>query len=195
MTPSYASALGASGDRPAALAELMGIIVNGGLRRPLTRVSTLQFATGTPYETHLTARPMPGERVLQPEVADVVRRALIGVVEQGTARRLEGMLRRHDGSSIEIGGKTGTGDHRYDTHGRDGQVLSSRVVNRSATLVFFICSRWSMALAATPRTAAPADEVPDARWCDPPPQRPAVSSSRLRRARVAPSGWPDVARP
>jgi len=34
LVPSLATALGSSGDRPAALAELMGIIVNGGCARP-----------------------------------------------------------------------------------------------------------------------------------------------------------------
>lgn len=141
LTPSYASALGASGDRPAALAELMGIIVNGGMRLPVTRVASLQFARGTPYETHLAHQPAQAERVLQPEVADVVRSALIGVVENGTAKRLKGALVRRDGGVVEIGGKTGTGDHRFDTHGRGGRLISSRVVSRSATLVFLIGKR------------------------------------------------------
>ncbi|HSW06463.1 MAG TPA: transglycosylase domain-containing protein [Aquabacterium sp.] len=141
LTPSYASALGASGDRPAALAELMGIIVNRGMRLPVTRVGALRFAQGTPYETQLAYQPNQAERVLQPEIADVLRRALIGVVEKGTAKRLQGSLVRRDGSVVEIGGKTGTGDHRFDTYGRGGQVLSSRIVNRSATLVFLIGER------------------------------------------------------
>jgi membrane peptidoglycan carboxypeptidase len=142
MTPSYASALGASGDRPAALAELMGIIVNHGLRLPVARVSALQFARATPYETRLAWQPGEPQRVLQPEITDVVRRALVGVVENGTAKRLKGALKRRDGSAVEIGGKTGTGDHRFDTYGRGGQLLSSRVVNRSATLVFLIGDRY-----------------------------------------------------
>jgi membrane peptidoglycan carboxypeptidase len=142
LTPSYASALGASGDRPAALAELMGIIVNRGVRLPVTRVASLEFARGTPYETRLSYRPTQAERVLQPEIADVVRRGLIGVVENGTAKRLKGTLVRGDGSVVEIGGKTGTGDHRFDTYGRGGQLISSRVVNRSATLVFLIGERY-----------------------------------------------------
>lgn len=142
LTPSYASALGASGDRPAALAELMGIIANRGVRLPVTRVAALQFARDTPYETHLAHRPTQAERVLLPEISDVVRRALIGVVEDGTARRLKGTLVRADGSVVDIGGKTGTGDHRFDTFGRGGQRLSSRVVNRSATLVFLIGDRY-----------------------------------------------------
>lgn len=142
LTPSYATALGASGDRPAALAELMGIIVNDGLRLPMTRVGALQFATATPYETHLDHQPARGERVLSAELSEVVRRALIGVVEEGTAKRLKGVLVTRDGSVVPIGGKTGTGDHRFDVYGRGGQLISSRVVDRSASLVFLLGERY-----------------------------------------------------
>ena len=142
LTPSYATALGASGDRPAALAELMGIIVNRGMRLPVTRVGALQFASATPYETRLDYQPPRAERVLSADVADVVRRALIGVVDEGTAKRLKGALVRRDGSVVAIGGKTGTGDHRFDVFGRGGQLISSRVVDRSATLVFLIGDRY-----------------------------------------------------
>lgn len=142
LTPSYATSIGASGDRPAALAELMGIIVNRGVRLPTSRIGTLVFARDTPYETHLASRPAQGERLLPEELADVVRRALIDVVEDGTARRLKGALTPEGGSAIAIGGKTGTGDHRFDVYGRGGQLLSSRVVNRTATFVFLIGERW-----------------------------------------------------
>ncbi|HEY9063492.1 MAG TPA: glycosyl transferase family 51, partial [Burkholderiaceae bacterium] len=142
LTPSYASALGASGDRPAALAELMGIIVNRGLRLPVVRVASLQFARGTPYETRMAYQPPQPQRVLAPEIADVVRRALFGVVEAGTAKRLKGALVLHDGSVVKIGGKTGTGDHRFDVYGPGGKLVSSRVVNRSATLAFLIGDRY-----------------------------------------------------
>ncbi len=143
LTPSYASALGASGDRPAALAELMGIIVNHGLRLPVARFGALQFASATPYETRLAYQPpQQPERVLNAELADVVRRALIGVVEEGTAKRLKGALVQHDGRVVAIGGKTGTGDHRFDVYGHGGKLISSRVVNRSATLVFLIGDRY-----------------------------------------------------
>ncbi|MEO7245983.1 MAG: glycosyl transferase family 51, partial [Rubrivivax sp.] len=141
LTPSYASALGASGDRPAALAELMGIIVNGGLRLPVTRIDGLKFARGTPYETHLAQQPTAPQRVLPAEVAEVLRRALIGVVDDGTARRLKGAMVRHDGSTVPIGGKTGTGDQRFDVYARGGRLVSSRVVNRTATLVFLMGDR------------------------------------------------------
>ncbi len=57
LVPSYATALGASADRPAALAELMGILVNDGLRKPNTRIQSLHFAAATPYDTLLQYRP------------------------------------------------------------------------------------------------------------------------------------------
>jgi len=142
LTPSYATAIGASGDRPAALAELMGIIVNRGLRLPVVRIAALEFARDTPYETRLAYRAPPSERVLPVEVADSVRRALLGVVEAGTAQRLNRALARRDGTLVEIGGKTGTGDHRFDVFGRGGQLISSRVIDRSATFVFLIGERY-----------------------------------------------------
>ncbi|MCZ7559344.1 MAG: transglycosylase domain-containing protein [Burkholderiaceae bacterium] len=142
LTPSYATSIGASGDRPAALAELMGIIVNRGVRLPTARISSMVFARDTPYETHLTLRPSGGERLLPEELADIVRDALVGVVEQGTARRLKGAITSADGQAIPIGGKTGTGDHRFDVFGRGGQLISSRVVNRTATFAFLIGDRW-----------------------------------------------------
>ncbi|MEK8032133.1 transglycosylase domain-containing protein [Ideonella sp. DXS29W] len=142
LTPSYATALGASGDRPAALAELMGIIVNRGQWWPQARVRDLQFATGTPYETRLSRRPATAEQVMQPEVADVVRNAVIGVVENGTAKRLKGAIKLADGQIVPIGGKTGTGDHRFEVFGAGGKLVSSRVVSRSATLAFLIGDRY-----------------------------------------------------
>ncbi len=156
LTPSYATALGASGDRPAALAELMGIVVNRGRRLPLQRFASLRFATATPYETHLAPVPAAGEQVLHPAVADAARQALIAVVEGGTARRLHAALRQRNGQPFVMAGKTGTGDHRFDTFGRGGQLVSSRVVSRSASLVFMIGDRWFgtlMAYAQEPHAA------------------------------------------
>jgi membrane peptidoglycan carboxypeptidase len=142
LTPSYATALGASGDRPAALAELMGIIVNHGVRLPVVRVPGLKFGVGTPYETHLQVQPSEGERLLPAEVADTVRDALAGVVEGGTARRLAGSFVRADGTPVQVGGKTGTGDHRFDVFGKGGRLISSRVVSRTGTFVFYIGERY-----------------------------------------------------
>ncbi|CAN7263679.1 MULTISPECIES: transglycosylase domain-containing protein [unclassified Variovorax] len=142
LTPSYASAIGASGDRPAALAELMGILVNDGARRPVQRVGALHFARDTPYESRLEQRGPAALQVLPPEVAATARRALFSVVREGTARRLKGALVGADGRAIEIGGKTGTGDHRYELRGRGGQVIAERKIGRSATFVFMIGDRY-----------------------------------------------------
>ncbi|WP_137894725.1 transglycosylase domain-containing protein [Ramlibacter sp. 2FC] len=141
LVPSYATAIGSSGDRPAALAELVGIIVNDGVRQPAVQLETLHFAADTPYETLLRRRPGEGERVLAPEVTQTLRRAMMDVVEQGTARRLRGVLLGPDGRPLVVGGKTGTGDNRLQAYGPRGVLIGSRVVNRTATFVFFIGDR------------------------------------------------------
>lgn len=141
LVPSYATALGSSADRPAALAELMGILLNDGIRLPTLRLDSLKFAAGTPYETHYLARPLSGERVMPPEVAQAARRALALVVDGGTAKRLKGVFTGADGKPLVMGGKTGTGDHRFETYGKGGVLLSSRVVSRSGTFVFYIGDR------------------------------------------------------
>lgn len=142
LTPSYASALGASGDQPAALAELVGIILNNGVRLPIAKIKTLHFAAATPYETRLNYQASRPERLLPEEIAKVVSRALVDVVEGGTASRIAGAFVKKDGKRIEIGGKTGTGDHRYETYGSRGRTIATRVINRSATFVFFIGDRY-----------------------------------------------------
>ncbi|WP_420992047.1 transglycosylase domain-containing protein [Cupriavidus sp. 30B13] len=138
ITPSYASAIGAAGDRPAALAELVGIIQNNGVRQQATALRSLDFAEGTPYATAF-GLDMQGKRLLSEDLAQVVRAALVGVVEAGTAGSLKAVLA---GSGIVAGGKTGTGDHRYEVYGPGGRLISSRVVSRSATFVFFLGERY-----------------------------------------------------
>ena len=141
MVPSLASALGSSGDRPAALAELMGIILNDGVRLPTVRIDDLHFAAGTPYETRLERESTNGKRVMLPEVAATLRGLLAGVVENGTARRLKGVLKDAEGQPMAVGGKTGTGDNRLETVTRSGWVTSSTARNRTATFVFFLGPR------------------------------------------------------
>ncbi|MEW6443754.1 MAG: transglycosylase domain-containing protein [bacterium] len=157
LVPSYATAIGSSADRPAALAELVGIILNGGIRYPLARIEELHFARGTPYETILR-REGAAERVLRAEVADVVRAALQEVVERGTAQRLgRSAFVRADGTPIPVGGKTGTGDNRYDVYGPGARLLESRVMNRTATFAFFIGDRFFGTITAyVPQPAAAA---------------------------------------
>ncbi len=142
LTPSFATALGSSGDRPAALAELMGILINDGKRLPAQVINEMRFGEGTPYETRFVHQPGPGVRVLRPEVAEVVRESLFDVVEAGTARRLQGSFSRSDGTIVPVGGKTGTGDHRYKIFGKGGKLITSRVVDRSATFAFIIGDRF-----------------------------------------------------
>jgi membrane peptidoglycan carboxypeptidase len=143
LVPSYATTLGASADRPAALAEMMGIIINGGVRKPVQRISGLDFAQGTPYETRLGhAPPAPPDVVLAPEVARAVADAIREVVADGTAKRVKNAFVMADGGIIAVGGKTGTGDQRFDVYGAGGRLIESRFVNRSATFVFNIGERF-----------------------------------------------------
>jgi membrane peptidoglycan carboxypeptidase len=142
LTPSYATAIGSSADRPAALAELMGIILRGGIRAPAIRLDGLDFATDTPFETRLRFQGTSMERVLPAEVAAVVRAALLDVVTKGTALRLAGGLHPAEGVSIPVGGKTGTGDHRMGMFDAAGHLVRERVMNRTATFVFFIGDRF-----------------------------------------------------
>ncbi|MGI9511195.1 MAG: transglycosylase domain-containing protein [Geminicoccaceae bacterium] len=140
LVPSYATSIGSSADRPEALATLVGIIQNDGVLQPPARIQALHFAAGTPYETRFQRRPKPPVRVMAPAVATVIRNTMVDVVEHGTARRLNGGFDQA-GLKIEIGAKTGTGDHRKKTFDRRGNLVSSEVVNRTATVMFFIGDR------------------------------------------------------
>jgi membrane peptidoglycan carboxypeptidase len=141
LVPSYATAIGSSADRPEALAELVGILLNDGIWQPAVRVESLHFAKDTPYETILVAAPRPATAVLAPEIARVVRKAMVDVVETGTAVRLRGAFADQDGVPIAIGAKTGTGDHRRKSFGRGGRLIDSHAVSRTATVLFFIGDR------------------------------------------------------
>lgn len=141
LVPSLATAIGSSGDRPAALAELIGIIQNDGVRLPAVRIDSLHFAADTPYETVFTINPDLGKRVLPSEVAGALREALSQVVEGGTAKRVQGIFKLQDGSLLTMGGKTGTGDNRIQSVGAGGRIISSKAINRTATFVFYIGDR------------------------------------------------------
>jgi membrane peptidoglycan carboxypeptidase len=141
LVPSYGTAIGSSGDRPDALADLMGIILNNGVRLPNVDLQRLHFAAGTPYDTDMTLEPQR-QRVLAPEAARTVRQALMGVVSEGTAIRLSGAYRAPSGGLLPVGGKTGTGDNRLDRFGRGGRLISQRVIDRTATFVFFLGDRF-----------------------------------------------------
>ncbi len=145
LVPSYATAIGSSADRPAALAELIGILQNDGLRMPTRSVTEYEFAKNTPYETTLNIQTPKPTRVLAPEVARTARQALREVVQHGTARRVNNSFITHDGQTLEIGGKTGTSDHRvkrYSTGPGPKRLLETRSINRTATFAFFISDRF-----------------------------------------------------
>ena len=142
LVPSLATSIGSSADRPAALAELMGLILNDGVRQPTVRIRSLHFAAGTPYEAKLGLGPLKGERVLHPEVCATLRRALMDVAQNGTAKRVWGSFKDPAGAAVPMGGKTGTGDHRLERWGPGGVLLESKAVARTATFVFYIGDRF-----------------------------------------------------
>ena len=141
LVPSLGTTLGASGDRPDALADLMGIVVNNGVRQPTVDLTQLDFADGTPFQTDFAAQAVP-RQVLNPLVAETVRKAWMGVVQDGTGKAVNGAYRAADGSLLSVGGKTGSGDNRYHIYGPGGVLRGERVVDRTATFVFFLGDRF-----------------------------------------------------
>jgi hypothetical protein len=141
LIPSYATAIGVSGDRPSALADLMGVIMNNGVRVPTIDLQRLHFAAGTPYETDMRAQS-GGKRVLSPEVAETVKRALLTVVNGGTGAAVQGVYHAANGAPLAVGGKTGTGDNRFDTWGPGRRLIAQRIVDRTATFVFYLGDRF-----------------------------------------------------
>lgn len=138
LVPSYATAIGSSGDRPAALGDLMGIIVHGGTRRQAPQLRQVDFAPDTPYQTAFMAAPAPEERLMSEEIARTMRHVLTGTVDHGTAVRLKGTFLAPDSSALVVGGKTGSGDNRFDTFAKGGRLISSRAVSRTSAFVFYL---------------------------------------------------------
>jgi membrane peptidoglycan carboxypeptidase len=148
MTPSYASALGSSGDRPTALAELVGALTNHGVMMRTSTVDELRFGRGTPFETAFGPASGGVTRVTSPEIAATALAAMTSVVEGGTAVRLRGALKRLDGTPVRIAAKTGTGDNRIDTYGPGGRLIRSEARSRTATLVFALGDHFYGAISA-----------------------------------------------
>jgi membrane peptidoglycan carboxypeptidase len=148
LTPSYAAAIGASGDRPAALAQLIGVIANNGNKVPTESLTELDFAKDTPYETHFQRAAVAPQQQLSPEIAGVVKTLLRDVVTGGTARRLAQGMTFPNGQTLEVYGKTGTGDQRFNVFAKGARLIESRKVNRSATFVFAMGDRFYGTLTA-----------------------------------------------
>jgi membrane peptidoglycan carboxypeptidase len=142
LVPSYATAIGVSGDTPAALAKLVGVVLSGGVSYPSERIQQLHFGPGTPSETILAHRLDAGARVLLPQIARIVRREMLGVVQNGTGRRAHSGIKLPDGVVLPIGGKTGTGDNQFHIYAKNGGLLASHAVNRTAAFAFFIGDRF-----------------------------------------------------
>ncbi|MEZ0262622.1 MAG: transglycosylase domain-containing protein [Alphaproteobacteria bacterium] len=132
LVPSYATSIGSSGDTPAALATLSGIIQNDGVMKTAIKFTDIKFAENTPYALDFAPKENAGVRVLPAEVTKLVRREMNGVVENGTARRVNKSVTLSDGRVLPIGGKTGTGDNREGTSAK----------SRTATFVFAIDDRF-----------------------------------------------------
>ena len=141
LTPSYATAIGVSGDTPAALAELAGIIANDGVRYPVETIRGLRFARNTPMETSFTFQPPAGERVLSATIAHLVHDEMLGVVRNGTGRRALRAFVLPGGRVVPVAGKTGTGDNRFKVFAKGNALIDERPVNRTAAFVFIIGDR------------------------------------------------------
>ncbi len=141
LVPSLATSIGSSSDRPAALAELMGIIVNTGVARPAVSMKKLHFAVDTPYHTVFELSPREGKRVMAAPVAQALQDVLKEVVDKGTGRRVKGVFSSREEPLI-VGGKTGSGDNRLKKMNRHGRLISSEAKNRTATFAFYIGDRY-----------------------------------------------------
>lgn len=141
LVPSLATSIGSSGDRPAALAELMGIILNdcvrGKVQRPAQRGGNLGRHHPFAWLRVVDHAGFIGGGGGKMQAVD----ALSQVVDAGTAKRVSGSFKLADGTPLAMGGKTGTGDNRIEAIGPGGRVISSKAINRTATFVFYIGDR------------------------------------------------------
>jgi membrane peptidoglycan carboxypeptidase len=136
LIPSFATSIGVSGDTPNALATLMGIVVNSGKAMPNAEFTDITLGKDTPYEKNFVYAPKNEMLVMNPNIAAIVKDNLENIVQNGTARRTKNAIKFSNGVKWAIGGKTGTGDNRIETHDRLGNVTLSTVRNRTATFVF-----------------------------------------------------------
>jgi membrane peptidoglycan carboxypeptidase len=119
----------------------MGILMNDGCLKPIVRITRLRFAHNTPYETVMEPVDKAGAQVIPQSVAHAILPVLAQVVQGGTAARVAGAITNGERPLI-VGGKTGSGDNRFESVGRGGQVVSSRPVDRTAVFVFYIEDRY-----------------------------------------------------
>ena len=87
LVPSYATSIGSSADRPNALAELVGILLNDGVRHPSVLINRLHFGENTPYETVFTRADTVQPEAAGPGNLPGGEAALLDIVDNGTAVR------------------------------------------------------------------------------------------------------------
>lgn len=174
LVPSYATAIGSSADRPDQLAELVGILLNDGVRYPLRRVEELRFAAGTPYETQLRPAARRGERVLSSEIAAVVRGAMVGVVTRGRCDAASGpcapsTARPSRSAPRPAPATTGSAwsgrmgwSSRSERPDRDGRLLHRRPPLRHHHSIRLRDGRRPLRLQQCPATLTSKDDRPDA---------------------------------
>jgi hypothetical protein len=107
------------------------------MHKPSVTIKALHFATETPYESHFSINPQTAKQVMSGEVARTLRYALRQVVLEGTGRRIKDAFIDPDGSPLDIGGKTGTGDNRMKIFRKGAVLLRSESINRTSTFVFY----------------------------------------------------------
>ena len=123
VSPSYAVVLGSSGDTPMSLIELAGTLLNDGLHeKNISSIERIILAPGSEFETPFKIEYQQ-ERIIPRAIAIVVRKAMAGVLQKGTAVfASRHPLMRYVQSA---GAKTGTGDNRYN----------QKPINRSAAVL------------------------------------------------------------
>jgi membrane peptidoglycan carboxypeptidase len=158
LIPSFATSIGVSGDTPNALATLMGIVVNGGKAMPNAEFTNITLGKDTPYEKNFVFAPENEIQVMDANIAAIVKENLENIVQNGTARRTKNAIVFSNGVKWAIGGKTGTGDNRIETHDRYGNVTLSTVRNRTATFVFTFGDKYYGSMVAYAAGEEAADE-------------------------------------
>ncbi|MFC1514750.1 SAM-dependent methyltransferase, partial [Candidatus Omnitrophota bacterium] len=135
VVPSLATfAMGVSSGSLNDLVSLLSIIQNDGLRRSLDTIRAVDFGEGTPFKVH--AQPsFDEERIMSPDAAGTMKAAMRGVVTEGTAIRVSlqdyvWATGPQAGQTVDIYGKTGTGDNQIRIDGR------SIAKDRSALFTF-----------------------------------------------------------
>ena len=123
VSPSYAVVLGSSGDTPMSLVELTATILNDGIHeKNLSSIKRIILAPDSQFETPFKSKSHL-EAIIPQAVARVAKKAMEGVLSQGTAI----FASRHPlMKSVQLAGaKTGTGDNRHN----------KKAINRSAAVL------------------------------------------------------------